>query len=75
MTRQKDKEMDLMNIVQKKALRQRVRTNLQIRKGELKKLVGAGSRFHFRTDRAYKVALSNLRKEIRFYQRLCKKIH
>lgn len=63
-----------MTKIQKKAFRMRVRTNLKLRKSELKKLVGIGARFHFRSDRVYKVACSNLKKEIRWYQRLGRKI-
>jgi hypothetical protein len=63
-----------MTSAQKKILRQRVRTNVSIRKQELKKLLGAGTRFHLRADRLFKVACSNLKKEIRLYQRLGSKI-
>lgn len=63
-----------MNRVQKKALKLRVRSGLKARKVELKKLIGASSRFHFKSDRAYKVACSSLKKEIRFYSRLWKRI-
>ena len=59
-----------MTRVQKRALKQRVRTNIQWRKMELRKLEGLGSRFHFRTNRFFKQALGNLKREIRLYNRL-----
>lgn len=63
-----------MSRMQRKALKLRVRQNVKIRKTELRKLAGIASRFHFKSDRLFKVAYSNLRKEIRFYTRLAKHI-
>jgi len=63
-----------MSRVQRKALKQRVRSNLKFRKAELKRITGAASRHHFKRDRYYKAATSELRKEIRFYARLSKRI-
>lgn len=59
-----------MTRVQKKALKQRVRSCIRWRKQELRQLVGLGSRYHFRTNRFFKLAMSNLKKEIRLYNRL-----
>lgn len=59
-----------MTRVQKQALKQRARTNVQWRKQELRKLEGLGSRYHFRHNRFFKQAVKNLRKEIRLYNRL-----
>jgi len=59
-----------MTRVQKKALKQRVRSNIAWRKQELRKLVGTGGRYHFRTNRFFKQAVANLKKEIRLYNRL-----
>jgi len=59
-----------MTPVQKRALKQAVRTNLKWRKQELRKLEGIGTRFHFRTNRFFKQAVGNLKKEIRLYNRL-----
>lgn len=55
---------------QKKALKLRVRSNISWRKMELRKLVGAGQRYHFRANRFFKQAVSNLKREIRLYNRL-----
>lgn len=59
-----------MTRVQKKALKQRVHTNIQWRRQELRKLEGVGSRYHFRTNKFFKRAVGNLKKEIRLYNRL-----
>lgn len=59
-----------MTRVQRRAFKQRVRTNIQWRKQELRKLEGFGSRYHFRSNRFFKQAVKNLRKEIRLYNRL-----
>ena len=48
----------------------RVRANIRFRKTELRKLSGLGYRFHFRSNRFFKQAVSNLKKEIRLYNRL-----
>ena len=63
-----------MTRVQKKALKARVRTNLKFQKKELRKLSALGTRYHIRRDRFFKSAVSALKKEIRFYQRLNRKI-
>lgn len=55
---------------QRRVLKQRVRTNIQWRKQELRKLVGLGTRYHFRTNQYFKQAVSNLKKEIRLFNRL-----
>lgn len=59
-----------MTRIQKRALKQRVRTSLHWRKQELRKLAGLGSRYHFRANRFFKQAVSNLKKEIRLFNRL-----
>ena len=59
-----------MNITQRRVLKRRFRTNVRFRKAELKRLTGVASRFHMKKDRCYKAALSNIKKEIRFYNRL-----
>lgn len=59
-----------MSTGQKRALRRRFRSNVRFRKAELKRLTGVASRFHIRGNRAYKAALSNIKKEIRLYNRL-----
>ena len=59
-----------MTSIQKKALKRRMLFNVRLRKLELRKLEGTGSRFHFRSNRFFKQALSNLKKEIRLYNRL-----
>ena len=59
-----------MTSIQKKTLKQRMRSNVQWRKQELRKLEGASYRLHFRGNRFFKQALSNLKKEIRLYNRL-----
>ena len=59
-----------MTAVQKRAFKQLVRTNIKWRKQELRKLAVAGSRYHFRTNRFFKQAVGNLKKEIRLYNRL-----
>ena len=59
-----------MTRVQKKALKQRVRSIIHWQKSELRKLVGVGGRYHFRANRFFKQAVTNLKKEIRLYNRL-----
>jgi hypothetical protein len=59
-----------MTRVQKRALKQRVRTNIHWRKQELRKLEGLGTRYHFRSNRFFKQAVGNLKKEIRLFNRL-----
>lgn len=59
-----------MTRVQKRALKQRVRSNIQWRKLELRKLEGVGTRYHFRHNRFFRQAVTNLKKEIRLYNRL-----
>jgi len=63
-----------MTRIQKKALKQRVRSNLKFHKEEYKKLVSLGSRYHLKRDRIFKVAFSNIRKEIRLFRRLNSKL-
>lgn len=64
-----------MTPVQKKALKKLVRSNIKWRKQELRKLTGAGTRYHFRTNQFFKQAIGNLKKEIRLYNRLSAGIH
>lgn len=59
-----------MTPVQKRALKKAVRTNVSWRKQSLRKLEGIASRYHFRTNRFFKQAVGNLKKEIRLYNRL-----
>lgn len=59
-----------MTRVQKRAFKQRVRTNIHWRRMELRKLVGLGARYHFRSNKFFKQAVGNLKKEIRLYNRL-----
>ena len=59
-----------MTLIQKRALKKAVRTNVSWRKHELRKLEGIASRYHFRANRFFKQAVGNLRKEIRLYNRL-----
>jgi len=63
-----------MNPIQKRALKRRFRSGVKMRKVELRKLTGAASRFHFKGNRFFKSALSNVKKEIRLYNRLGLKI-
>lgn len=64
-----------MTPIQRRTLKQEVGLNLRWRKHELRKLKGLGVRFHFRTNRYFKQAVGNLRKEIRLYNRLSSGIH
>lgn len=59
---------------QKSALKVRVRTNLKFQKKELRKLQAIGSRLHLRRDRIFKVAFTNVRKEVRLFQRINSKL-
>lgn len=59
-----------MTPVQKKTLKRLVRSNIKWRKHELRKMEGFGNRLHFRTNRFFKQAVGNLKKEIRLYNRL-----
>jgi len=59
-----------MSTTQKKALRRRFRMNVRFRKAELRRLTGVASRLHITRNRAYRAALSNIKKEIRLYDRL-----
>ncbi len=59
-----------MNRIQKGALKARLRSNLKFQKKELRKLASVGSRMHLRSDRLFKTAFSNIRKEIRLFRRL-----
>jgi hypothetical protein len=63
-------EEEAMTPIQKRALKREVGLNLRWRKQELRKLVGLGGRYHFRANRFFKVAVGNLKKEIRLYNRL-----
>lgn len=59
-----------MTTIQKRALKKAVRTNVHWRRQELRKLDGIASRYHFRTNRFFKQAVGNLKREIRLYNRL-----
>lgn len=63
-----------MTQVQRNALKTRVRSSLKFHKKELRKLTSVGSRLHLRSDRLFKVAFGNIKKEIRLFQRLRSKI-
>ena len=58
----------------KKALKARVKNSLKHAKREFKMLNALGSRYHLRRDRVFKAAFSNIRKEIRLFARLNKKL-
>jgi hypothetical protein len=59
-----------MTTVQKRAFKRHVRMNIKWRRQELRKLAQAGNRYHFLTNRFFKQAVGNLKKEIRLYNRL-----
>ena len=63
-----------MTRVQKNALKARVRKNLKFQKKELRNLKSVGSRLHLRSDRLFKAAFSNIRKEIRLFQKISNKL-
>jgi len=64
-----------MNRTAIRALKKRFRTNVKVRREELKKLSGTAIRFHMKGNRFYKAALSSIKKEIRFYGRLGLRVH
>ncbi len=59
---------------QKRALKLRLRSNLNFQKNEIKKWDWIGSHWHLRRDRYFKTAFSNLKREYRLFQRLNSKI-
>ena len=59
-----------MTRTQRVALKARVRSNLKFQKKELQKLASVGSRMHIKRAGLFKAAWSNIRKEIRLFQRL-----
>ena len=63
-----------MTRTQKTVFKQRLRQSIKGQQAELKKLVSAGSRLHIGRDRFFRQAQSALKKEIRFFQRLTKKV-
>ena len=63
-----------MNTTQRRALKKRFRTNVRIRKQELKKLSGVASRFHIKRNPYFRKAVSCIKKEIRLYNRLGSKV-
>ena len=63
-----------MNKVQKKALKARVKQNLKFQKNEYKKLKSIASRLGMRSDKLFKTAFSQVRKDITLYKRINKKI-
>lgn len=58
----------------KKVLKAHLRKNLKFAKIEFRKMNALGSRYHIRRDRVFKAAVSNIRKEIRLFSRLNKKL-
>lgn len=63
-----------MTYQQKKVLKARLRCKLRFSKNELKKWKKMGSSLHMRGDKIFKVGFSNIRKEVRLFQRLNSKI-
>jgi len=59
-----------MSTTQRKALKKSFRTNVKLRRVQLKRLTGIASRFHVKGNRYYRKAVSSIKKEIRFYNRL-----
>ena len=59
---------------QKKVFKYRVRQGMKQQQQQLKTLVSAGSRLHIGRERYFRQATSALKKEIRFFQRLNKKV-
>ncbi len=63
-----------MTRVQKNALKTRVRSNLKFQKKELRKMASVASRQHLRSNRLFKAAFSNIRKEIRLLRSIVSKL-
>ena len=59
-----------MTRLQRRALKVRLKSNVQFQKNELRKWEWMGSHLHMRRDRYFKTAFNNLKKELRLFQRL-----
>ena len=63
-----------MTRTQKKAFKKKLRSSIKQQQKQLKSLVSAGSRLHIGRERFFRQATSELKKEIRFFQRLNKRV-
>ena len=59
---------------QKKVLKRRITSSLNIQKKQLKQLQVIGSRLHLRQNPMYKKVTGGIRKEIRFFRSWNKKL-